>query len=527
MKRSISSLALLSMSVSAILGSGWLFSAYYSAKYAGPAVLLSWIFGGILVLIIAFVFAELSTVIPVSGSSARIPHYTHGSVVSFIFAWMVLLSYSTLCATEVQAVIQYANFFIPHLTNDQGGLTSLGYAVAIACMLLISIINIFSLRWLVRCNNFLTIFKVAIPLGIALTILAYYFSVGHVLHPNHTPSLPFGFHGVVVAIASGGIVYSFNGFKQACELAGEAKNPKFALPFAIVGSIVLCLIIFLLLQLAFLTSLTSVNLKEGWSHLFLLGNGSPIQAILVQDRLKFLSPLLYVAAVLGPFAAALMYCSSAGRSLYGMSKNGYLPKFFQVLSAQGNPIYGIVTNFVLGMLTFMPFSGWQSMVTFLSSILAVTYCIGPICLIALRSQVPNAKQAFRLPFGMVWAYVAYYLCTLLIYWAGWDVVSKLIIALGAGAVILVIYYSIKQPKQALMNWRASIWLWVYFFGVALISHAGNFGGGSGQLQSPWDYLYLALLCLYTADLSLRYKLSAKSTLAYLGEFELKPNPIEN
>ena len=527
MKRSISSLALLFMSVSAILGSGWLFSAYYSAKYAGPAVLLSWLLGGVIVIIIAFVFAELSTVIPVSGSSARIPHYTHGSVVSFIFAWMVLLSYSTLCATEVQAMIQYANFFIPHLTKDSGSLTSLGYSVAIACMLLISVINIFSLRWLIRCNNVLTIIKVAIPVIVALVILAFYFSIGHTVHPDHTNALPFGFHGVVVAIASGGIVYSFNGFKQACELAGEAKNPKFALPMAIIGSILICLVIFVLLQLAFLTSLTSVNLSKGWSHLFLVGSGSPIQAILVEDRLRFLSPLLYVAAVIGPFAAALMYCSSAGRSLYGMSKNGYLPKFFQVLSAQGNPIYGIIVNFVLGMLTFLPFSGWQSMVSFLSSILAVTYCIGPICLIALRSQVPNANQAFRLPFGKVWAYVAFYFCTLLIYWAGWDTVSKLIVALAIGAVVLFLYYSVKQPKQAAVNWRASIWLWVYFFFIGVISHAGNFGGGSGSISSPLDYLYLALLCLYTSDLSLRYKLSAKSVLAYLGEFELKPNPIEN
>lgn len=516
-------MALLFMSISAILGSGWLFSAYYSAQYAGPAVLLSWLIGGFIIIVIAFVFAELSTVIPVSGGSARIPHFTHGSVVSFIFAWMVLLSYTTLCATEVQAVIQYSSYFIPGLTLAKGGLTHLGYAAAVILMLLISVINIYSLRWLIRCNSILTVIKIVIPVLIALVLLALYFSPSHALHPAHTQAFPFGFHGVVVAIASGGIVYSFNGFKQACELAGEAKNPGFALPLAIVGSIVVCLIIFLLLQFAFLSSLTSFNLKDGWSHLHLLHGSSPIQAILVQKNLHWLSPFLYVAAVVGPFAAALMYCGSAGRSLYGMSKNGYIPKFFQVLTPQGNPIFGIIVNFVFGMLAFLPFSGWQSMVTFLSSILAVTYCIGPICLIALRHQMPNCKHALRLPFGKVWAYIAFYFCTLLIYWAGWAVVSKLMVALGFGAFVLVIYYSIKQPKQAAMNWRASIWLWVYFFGVAIISHSGNFGGGTAALSSPWDYIYLALLCLYTADLSLRYKLSAKSTLAYLGEFELNPS----
>jgi len=522
-KRSISSFALLLMSISAILGSGWLFSAYYTAQYAGVSALLSWVIGGAIVIVIAFVFAELSTVIPVTGSSARIPHYTHGSVVSFIFAWMVLLSYSTLCAAEVQAVIQYASYFLPSLTHDTGGLTATGTVMAVLLMLLISVINIYSLRWLVRCNSILTIMKVVIPSLIALVILALYFSLTHLSHLNQLTGAQgssFNFHNVVMAIASGGIVFSFNGFKQACEVAGEAKNPRFGLPLAIIGSVLVCLLVFLLLQLSFLASLTSVNLASGWSNLFLAHSKSPIQAILVQDNLTYLTPLLYVAAIVGPFAAALMYCSSAGRSLYGMSKNGYLPKFFQVLTPQGNPIFGIMVNFVLGMATFLPFSGWQSMVTFLSSILAVTYCIGPICLIALRDQVPHCQRAFRLPFGMVWSYVAFYLCTLLIYWSGWDIVSKLMIALAIGAVILLLYYSIKKPLQAVTNWKASIWLWVYFGGIALISHAGNFGAGTEKLHAPWDYIYLGLLCLYTADLSLRYKLSAKSTLAYLSEFEL-------
>jgi amino acid transporter len=86
--RSITPIGLLLASVSAIVGSGWLFSAYYSAKLAGPAAIFSWILGGVAVICVAFVFAELCAMLPITGSSTRIPRFTHGTLVSFLFAWM-------------------------------------------------------------------------------------------------------------------------------------------------------------------------------------------------------------------------------------------------------------------------------------------------------------------------------------------------------------------------------------------------------------------------------------------------------
>ena len=104
-------------------------------------------------------------------------------------------------------------------------------------MLFLSIINTASLRWVMRCNNFLTILKIAIPVFISVVLLVLYFSPHQVVHPEGSAYLPFGIKGVFAAIATGGIVFAFNGFKQACEMAGEAKNPQRALPFAIIGSV--------------------------------------------------------------------------------------------------------------------------------------------------------------------------------------------------------------------------------------------------------------------------------------------------
>src|SRR3990167_10720736 len=94
--RVLSTQALLFASISAIIGSGWLFSAYYTSTLAGPASIISWLLGGLAVMIVAFTFAELSAFVPVTGASIRVPRYTHGLVVGFIFAWILWLSYVAL-----------------------------------------------------------------------------------------------------------------------------------------------------------------------------------------------------------------------------------------------------------------------------------------------------------------------------------------------------------------------------------------------------------------------------------------------
>ncbi|MDA0911478.1 MAG: amino acid permease, partial [Proteobacteria bacterium] len=170
--RNISIAGLLFSSISAILGSGWLFAASQTASYAGHAAMLSWIIGALLIMIIAFVFAEICTMIPVTGSSTRIPHITHGTLVSFIFAWIIWLSYLTLAPTEVQAIIQYLAVFFPTLINtSSGGLSASGFGFAAFLLLLISILNTYSLHWLIRANNFLTIIKIIVPSIIAIIIL--------------------------------------------------------------------------------------------------------------------------------------------------------------------------------------------------------------------------------------------------------------------------------------------------------------------------------------------------------------------
>lgn len=520
-KRSVSSTSLLFTSVTAILGSGWLFSSFNTAKIAGPSAILSWLIGGLLIMFVAFVYAELTTMLPLTGSSTRIPQFTHGTLVGFIFSWIILLSYISLTPIEVQALMQYLNYFFPNMLTPMNSLSPMGYVVAGVLMFIMCVLNIYSLKWLIKANNVLTALKILIPIFISLVLLAYTYQPHHIIHAASSSFAPYGTHGLLTAIATGGVIFSFNGFKQACEMAGEAKNPKRALPIAIIGSISLCILIYIILQCSFLSSVNISNIDSGWHNLKLTNGSSPLTAIILQNHQRWLLPILYVGAVIGPMAAALIYMSGSARLLYGMSQSRYLPGFFSLMTQKGNPWFAIVISFIIGMFFFAPFPGWQEMMTFLTSLMAITYAIGPICLLALRYQVPNQARPFKLPFGRLWSVLAFYICTLLILWTGWDTLKKLAIALAVGIVVLFLnrVFSPKNQRESL-HIKQSIWVWIYFIGILGLSYLSSFGHGLSVLSFNADLWIVALFCIFVSLLALKFRLKGDETRKYISELNL-------
>lgn len=522
MKRSVSTLTLLFTSVSAILGSGWLFAAYYAGKIAGPAALLAWIIAGVSIIFIAFVFAELSSMLPVMGSNTRIPHVTHGTLVGFMYAWIIWLCCASIPPTEVQAIIQYASFYFPGLTNPNASLTHEGYFVATILMLIICALNIFSLRWLLRSNTTLTFMKIIIPLIIIAVVFAHYFDLHKMIHPENGTFFPMGIKGMLAAISAGGMVYAFNGFTQACEWSGAVKKPGVSIPIAIIGSIFLTMIIYVGLQMVFLTSLQHFNLENGWEHLTLERANSPLAAIVYQDGFSWLLPLLFVGAIIGPFAASLIYTSGAAQSLRSKSINGYLPKFLQTLTLEQTPIYAVLINFAFGMLLFAPLPGWNKMMGFLTSLMSFTYTIGPICLIALRDQAPNQARPFRLPFVNIWGAIAFYLCTVFSYFNGWEIISKLSIGFIAGLIILLAYRACSQSaEKPKLDWHSSVWIWPYIAGLTLISYLGSFGGGKNILHFGWDLVVLAVFSTGILMLAKKFKLSSAEAQRHIEALALE------
>src|SRR5215212_4124083 len=119
--RDVGRVGLLFVCLGSIIGSGWLFAGLTAAQVAGPAVILSWVLGAIIMIILALVHAELGSMYPVAGGSARYPHFAFGSLAGFTTGWIVWVGAVTVAPIEVLAIMQYMTRWFPFLTHTSEG----------------------------------------------------------------------------------------------------------------------------------------------------------------------------------------------------------------------------------------------------------------------------------------------------------------------------------------------------------------------------------------------------------------------
>lgn len=488
---------LLLLSINGMIGSAWLFGAFYTARSAGPAAILSWLLGGMIVLAIAFCFAEISSSFPVTGGMARLPFITHGRTASFILCFVAWLSCVAMPTIETQAILQYLSFYFPSLTTTIGGsksLTYLGIACATLLILLLALINQAPSRNLVRAHQYFSVIKISIML---LVIFAL-FTTGH--HWSNLNSIkhgwmPMGWHGTFSAIATGGIAFSFIGFRHSIDLAGESDNPSKGIPLAIIGSIVCCLSLYLLLQIAFSIAIPSDQLKYGWAELHFNGNSAPLVALASLLGLTWLIGFILANAIISPMGAGLTYITSSARMSLAMSQNKQLPQFLQQLNRHNMPANAIFFNSFFSVMLFFIFRGWQSMVSFLVSAIVIAYSLAPICLVSLRQQYPHHPRQFQLKKSMFFAPLAFIFCSILSYWTGWQNMKMLLIASSIGLIFYIIYQHSLKQNQDPQNWKNALWVITYILGLSAISFAGNFGGGEAWLPNGTDILIITLFSI--------------------------------
>src|SRR5256714_4262546 len=169
LRREIGFVGLIGASEGSIIGSGWLFGAQGALATAGPAAIISWVIGGVAILILALTHAELGGMYPVSGGTARFPHYAFGGAAGASFGWFSWLQAATVAPIEVLAMITYGTHysFAKGWERTSGGqhiLTAPGIAVAVGLMAAVTAINFLSIRLLARTNSAATWWKVGIPL---------------------------------------------------------------------------------------------------------------------------------------------------------------------------------------------------------------------------------------------------------------------------------------------------------------------------------------------------------------------------
>src|SRR6201987_3582440 len=162
-------------SATSIVGSGWLCGGLFAARAVGGAAILAWLIAGVVVIILALAHAELGAMYPVSGGTARFPHFAFGSVAGIGFGFFSYVQAVTIAPIEGFAFMQYAAHFWPSIYDSKAGnVTGVGFVLTIVLMAIFVAVNFLAMRIFARVNNIITWWKVAIPL-LAIIVLLFKF----------------------------------------------------------------------------------------------------------------------------------------------------------------------------------------------------------------------------------------------------------------------------------------------------------------------------------------------------------------
>jgi amino acid transporter len=496
--REIGLVGLLWASMGSIIGSGWLFGAQEALIAAGPASIIAWVIGALCMLVLALVHAELGAMYPVSGGTARFPHYAFGGVAGASFGWFSWLQAATVAPIEVSAMLEYgahwswaSGFYDP----GAGVLTHSGIVVAIILMAVFTTINFLGVRLLATTNSAMTWWKVAVPL---LTILVLSITNFHTSNFTAADGFnPGGLKAILLAVSTSGIIFSYLGFEQADQLAGESKNPKRDIPLAIIGSIGIGTVIYILLQIAFLAALPPDSIGKTWDEegkgLYTLFT-SPFAEIATLVSLGWLATIIYIDAVISPAGTGVIYTTGSSRVAYGLSRNGYVPSMFEWTSSRSVPWVGLIAAFITGCICFLPFPSWQSLVGLITSASVLMYAGAPLSLGVFRKRLPDTERPFRLPMAELLCPVAFAISGLVILWTTWDTDWKLGVAILIGYVILAANRIFDlNPHKPMLDWKAASWLPVYLLGMGLIVYLSSFGPRPDPpLPFGWDMVAVAV-----------------------------------
>ena len=497
------------VSLGSIIGSGWLFGALGAAKLAGGGgSLLTWIFGALVLLLLALVHAELGSTYPVSGGTARFPYMIFGGIGGFAGGWMAFIQAVTIAPIEVEASLSHLQAkFGPNFTvyHTNGTLSTAGILWGLLFMAFFTIVNVMGVKWLAETNTITMIWKLLIP---TMTIFALLFTSFH--SSNFTAGggfAPTGAHGILAAL-SAGVIFALEGFEQAIQIGGESTNPQRNIPRAVLLAFVIGTAFYLLLAAAFVGAVHPGDVAHNWlTPLPKLAALGPYISLTTQAGLGWLATLLVIDAVASPGGTGLVYLGTSTRLSYGLGRNGYFPRILSYIDRRGVPIVSIVICFVIGMLTFLPFPDWYSLVGLITAGTVIMYAMAPLALTGLRRQDPNRERKYKLPLAPVLCPLAFALANIVVYVSGYSTLFWLDVFIAAGFVIFLAYQA-SQPaaKRTILNIRSGWWIVPWLGALLVISWLGQYDGSppkvfgltllsTHRIGNWWDLLIVAVMSL--------------------------------
>ena len=509
-RRDVGLMALMFISLGSIIGSGWLLGALTAATAAGGASIVSWALAGVIIVLLALVHSELGAAYPLAGGTGRWPRLAFGGLAGFTAGWVAWLQAVTLAPIEVEAALGYLDHKWRGLINEAGALTPMGLAVATALMLLFTVINIMGVRWLAESNRITVLWKFAVPVLTVAVFIPVSFQAS-----NFTAGggfAPYGAHGVFAALPLG-VVFALQGFEQAVQVAGEARDPQRNVPRAVIGSVIIGTVLYLALEIAFIGALAPASLAQGWANPVGKGDFGPYATLATGLGLGWLAVILYVDAFISPAGTGLVYMGTSARLSYALGHSGYVPKGVSRISSRGVPYTSILLALVVGLICFLPFPSWKSLVELVTSATVIMYGFAPITLLALRKADPHRARPYRLPAAPVLAPLAFIAANEIIYWTSWNTVQKVMLAIAAGYLIFGFAYAMGHPmERPPLDPRSLGWILPWLGGLAVISYLGRYGGT--KLIPEWiDLGVVAVFSLVICYLAVQFTLSAERVAA--------------
>ena len=530
---------LLYASLGGIIGSGWLFGPLHAAQQAGPLSIGSWVIGAAAALLLALVYSELATIIPKSGALVHMSRVSHGVLLGHIWSWILFFVYVTIAPVEVMAVLTYANNYLPGLIHAKSGLlTSTGFVVSVIMLGFFVALNFMVIRWVLFINSLATWWKLLIPAATVFVLIgmSYHPENLHIAHGAAQNDVG----GMFTAVATAGVIFSYFGFRGAIDLAGETQNPSRNIPIAVIGSVIIGMVLYIGLQLAFLLAVDPAELtKGGWQALHFPGLTGPFAAIAAAVGATWWAVVLYIDAIVSPAGTAFIYVTSSSRINMATAEIGSGPRVLTTLNRHGVPWVALVVTYVVGALFFFPFPSWQKLVGYISSVTVLSYSIGPIVLLLMRRSMPHAKRPFRLWGAWIIAPAAFIVSNWIVFWTGLETLNILFGMLFVLLVIFLVYHYgfagrkkhrllgfLGREKRRPLDWKHCWWLLPYFGGLWLLTWLGPaMLGGNGTLSLYADMGVIALFSLVILWIALATTVPDDEVRQLVEEMVEIPTPI--
>ncbi|MCC7234714.1 MAG: amino acid permease [Bryobacterales bacterium] len=443
LKRTLTATQLIALGIGAIIGAG-LFSltGIAAANHAGPAVTLSFVVAAIGCAFAGLCYSEFATMIPIAGSAYTYSYATMGEFVAWIIGWDLVLEYAVGAATVavswsryivslchdfgIELPVQLVNSPFVTLPDGSHGFINLPAIIVVALM---STLLIAGIQESARINTIIVCLKVGV------VILFIVFGWAYINSDNYTPYIPpntgvsgqFGISGVLRA--AGVVFFAFIGFDAVSTAAQEAKNPQRDMPIGIIGSLVICTLLYVLFA----------HVLTGIVPFKLLDDAAPVAVAVDRTPFTWLKTAVKLAIIAGYTSVILVMLLGQSRVFYSMSRDGLLPKLFSELHPKFRTPYKSNLLFMVFVALFAALTPIQIVGEMTSIGTLFAFVLVSAGILVMRKTHPDLPRPFRTPLVPLVPLMGIGFNLLLMFGLGWENWLRLFVWMAIGFVIYFAY----------------------------------------------------------------------------------------